>query len=210
MPTGVKGSRAYSTALRQEHAGLTRRKVLEAARRRFIEHGFPTVTMHDIAADAGVAYQTVYSQFGNKLELALELCNADLLHVGPTVAMIEQARAAGDAEAWLRTMGPFTRQLFEPCAQVLRFMRESGDPVLLARYRDIDRARLEHLKPLGPQLQRSRRLRHGLSAKQAVDLVWTLTGPETYERLVVDHGWSPDDFEKWLGASLVSLLIASP
>lgn len=208
MPTRVKGSRAYSTALRHEHAGLTRSRVLEAARRRFIDQGFPAVTMHDIAADAGVAYQTVYSQFGNKLELALHLCNAELVHVGPTVALLQQSRAAGDPEASLLALGTFARRLYEPCAPVLRFMRESGDPVLLGRYRQIDRARLEQLKPLGPQLQRSRRLRRGLNAKHAIDIVWALTGPETYERLVIDHGWSPGEFEAWLGASLVSLVAA--
>jgi AcrR family transcriptional regulator len=210
LPTRVKGSRTYTTTLRREHAGLTRRRVLEAARPRFIDQGFPAVTMHDIAADAGVAYQTVYSQFGNKLELALELCNADLLHVGPTVAAIQQTRAAGDAYAFLLALGPFARRLYEPCAEVLRFMRESGDPALLGRYREIGQARLELLKPLGPQLQRSRRLRRGLTAKHAVDLVWTLTGPETYECLVVDQGWSPDEFETWLRASLVLLVMTRP
>lgn len=201
-------SRTYSTGLRQEHAALTRRRVLDAARRRFVDQGFAAVTMHDIAADAGVAYQTVYSQFGNKLELALELCNAELQHVGPIVAFLSQARAAGDAEASLKAIGPFTRRLYEPCAPVLRFMRESGDPALLARYRHVDLARLEQLKPLASQLQRSGRLRRGLSAKRAVDLVWALSAPDTYDRLVVQQGWSPDEFEAWLSAALVSLAMA--
>ena len=165
--------------------------------------------MHDIAAEAGVSYQTVYSQFGNKLELALELCMAELLHVGPTVAMLTEARSAGDPEAWLLQIGPFARRLYEPCAEVLRLMRESGDATLLARYRQMDLARLEQLKPLGPQLQRSGRLRPGLTAKHAVDIVWTLSGPEAYERLVVDHGWPGDEFEAWLGRSLVSLVMAN-
>lgn len=99
--------------------------------------------MQDVAREAGVAYQTVFAQFGSKLQLALELCASEFPHVGQTVAMLANAREAGDPEAWLRTMGPFARRLYEPCAEILRFMRESGDPDLISRYKDIGAGRLQ-------------------------------------------------------------------
>jgi AcrR family transcriptional regulator len=204
----VKGGRVYDTKLRQEQARLTRRRVLESARALFVAGGYAEVTMQAVARNAGVAYQTVYSQFGNKLQLALELCNSEFPHVGPTVGLLIHARDAGDPEAWLRMMGTFARRLYEPCAEILRFMRESGDPHLLARYREIDSGRLEHLQALGPQLERSGRMRPGLTSSQAVGIVWTLAGPETFEHLVLNQGWAPDRFEAWLGEALVNLLLA--
>ena len=208
MAPAVKRPRAYSTALRQEQADLTRQRVLAAARRLFVTNGFSAVTMQAIAAEAGVAYQTVYLQFGNKLQLALELCTSDMPHVGPTIALVVEAEKAGDPEAWLQMIGTFARRLYEPCAEILRFMRESGEPELIGRYRAMEANRFERLRGLGPQLARTGRLRDGVSPQQAADLVWTLAGPETYERLVVNHGWSPDVFERWLGPALLNLLLA--
>ena len=127
MSGAVKGDRrTYSTALRREQAQLTRERILDAARALFVQRGYPAVTMQEIAGEAAVAYQTVYAQFGTKLRLALELCASEFPHVGPTVAMLAEAEAAGDPVAWLRMLGPFARRLYEPCAEVLRFMRESG------------------------------------------------------------------------------------
>jgi AcrR family transcriptional regulator len=163
--------------------------------------------MQAIAREAGVAYQTVYSQFGNKQQLALELCTSEFPHIGRTVALLTAARERGEPEAWVRMMGTFARRLYEPCAEILRFMRESGDPTLLARYREIEHGRLGHLRDLGPQLERSGGLRPGMKGKQAVDIVWALSGPETYERLVLAKGWTPERFESWLGDALANFVL---
>jgi len=195
--------------LREEQAHVTRGRILHAARRLLIERGYTQVTMHEVAREAGVAYQTVFSQFHTKLELALELCASEFPHVGETVAMLTRARDAANPEAWLRTMGPFARRLYQPCAEVLRFMRESGDPELISRYKEIDSGRLRLLAEIGPQLEKAGRLRPGMSGSAAVDLVWSLTSPATYEQLVLDRAWTPEQFEKWLGVALHDLILAS-
>lgn len=208
MPPTVKNNRASRTTLREEHGQLTRRRILEAARRLFVERGYSSVSMLEIAREAGVAYQTVFSQFGGKLQLALELCTSEFPHVGQTVAMLVTACEAGDPEAWLRLLGTFARRLYEPCAEILRFMRESGDPELSSRLTEIEAGRLQRLAPLGPQLEKSGRLRPGVSGQDAVDLAWSLTSPATYEQLVLGRGWTPAQFESWLGAALPALILA--
>jgi AcrR family transcriptional regulator len=205
----VKGQRkrTYSTRLRDEQAQLTRQRILEAARRVLVGSGYGQVTMQDLAREAGVAYQTVYSQFGNKVQLAQELCTVGFPHVGDTVALLDKARDANDPEAWLRMMGTFARQMYEPCADLHRFMRESGDPELLRRYKEVEASRLNRLAALGPQLERSGRLRPGLSGTDAVQLVWAMSDSETYAKLVLDQGWTPERFERWLGATLADLVL---
>lgn len=195
--------------LREEQARLTRRRILGAARRLFIQRGYSTISMKEIAREAGVAYQTVFSQFGGKLQLALELCASEFPHVGETVAMLATACDAGDPEAWLRLLGLFARRLYEPCAEILRFMRESGDPQLISRLKEIEAGRFERLAELGPQLESSGHLRQGISGQVAVDLAWSLTSPATYEQLVLDRGWTPDQFEDWLRAALPALILSS-
>lgn len=209
MRAQVKGTRPYRTTLREEQAQLTRRRILETARRLLVQRGYTHVTMQEVATEAGVAYQTVFSQFRSKLQLALELCSSEFVHVGAAVAMLAQARDAGDPEACLRMVGAFARQLYEPCAEVLRFMRESGDPDLISRHKEIGARRLQLLSGLGPQLERTGRLRPGLSGGLAVDLVWAMAGPEVYEELVLDRGWTPQQFENWLGAAVADLILVA-
>src|SRR5689334_16857934 len=104
---------------------------MEAARRLFVQRGYSQVSMQDIALEAGVAYQTVFSRFGSKLQLAVELCSSEFPHVGETVAVLVRARQARDPVRWLRSLGHFARTMYEPCAEILRFMRESGDADLI-------------------------------------------------------------------------------
>jgi AcrR family transcriptional regulator len=205
----VKAQRPYRAKLREEQANLTRQRILAAARTLFVGRGFAQVTMQDVAREADVAYQTLYSQFGNKGQLALELCTSEMLHMGQAVAMLSEGHDAGNPVEWLRLMGSFARRLYEPCAEVLRFMRESGDPDLINRYREMGRRRSERLADLGPQLEASGCLRPGLTAQQAVALVWSMTSPEIYEQLVLDQGWTSEQFEAWLGPALADLVLAS-
>jgi len=205
----VKGTRPYRTTLREEQAQLTRRRIMETARRLFVQRGYTQVTMQEVAKEAGVAYQTVFSQFRSKLQLAVELCSLELRHVGDAVAMLAKAREAGDPEASLRMVGVFARHLYEPCSGVLRFMRESGDPDLISRYREIGVRRLQLLSELRPQVEQTGRLRPGLSGKQAIDLIWAMAGPEMYEELVLDRGWTPQQFEDWLGPAVAELVFVA-
>jgi hypothetical protein len=64
------------------------------------------------------------------------------------------------------------------------------------------------LAALGPQLEATGRLRPGISGQAAVDLVWSMSAPTTYEQLVLDRAWTPERFEGWLGAALVDLVMA--
>jgi AcrR family transcriptional regulator len=54
-------------------AAQTRRDVLVAARRLFAEHGYAATSMNDIAEEAGVALQTVYSSVGPKATIVMAL-----------------------------------------------------------------------------------------------------------------------------------------
>ena len=41
--------------------------------------------------------------------------------------MLVVARAAADPVAWVSLLGAFAHRLYEPCAEIPRFMRESGE-----------------------------------------------------------------------------------
>ena len=54
------------------------------------------------------------------------------------------------------------------------------------------------------------RLRPGLTADRATDLLWLLNGSGVYLHLVHRAGWSPDQYEAWLADSMVDQLLGEP
>ena len=165
--------------------------------------------MEDIAKEAGVAYQTVYATFGTKLRLAQGLVDVGFPHVADALKLFDPVRQSDDPEVGLRTGARVSRLIYEMCADLLRFMRESGDPDLLAHYREREEQRLLDMNQFGlpAMLKRSGRLRAGMSPSEAVAVIWALTGPDQYTQLVFQRGWSPSRYEEWLGDALISMLI---
>jgi hypothetical protein len=52
-------------------------------------------------------------------------------------------------------------------------------------------------------------LRAELSAAEAADILWSLTGPELAERLVNRRQWGWDRFERWLGDTMADALVGA-
>jgi AcrR family transcriptional regulator len=208
MTANVKRRRSYNTSLRQEQAQMTRQRILAAARRVLLNGRYGRVTMEEIAREARVAPQTIYAVFGTKLRLAQAMVDVGFPHVQEALALVGGARASSDPVAWLRIFATMHRRIFESCGDLIRFMQESGDPDLFARYQRIQRDRQELMRELSGVIERSGRLRPAISRDEAVAISWSLLGPDCYAQLVFDQGWTPDRFEEWVGDALANLLLA--
>jgi TetR/AcrR family transcriptional regulator, regulator of autoinduction and epiphytic fitness len=206
MPKAVKRKRPYNTSLRQEQAQMTRSRILDAARRCLATGTYSSVTMEDIADEAGVSSQTVYSAFGTKLGLAEEIIRVGF-HFEGVEELAAQVRESTDPEVWLRGTAQISRRIQETCADLLRFMRESGDPELLARYHQHQELRLTQEGFLPAALERSGRLRGGMSWDEVLAVIWAMTGPDVFSMLVFERGMTPARYEEWLGTALIRLLL---
>jgi len=163
---------------------------MDGARRLLVNGTYSSVTMDDIASEAGVAYQTVYSVFGTKLRLAQAII-ASGFHVEGVDELIAQARESSDPEDALRTGARIARRINEPCADLVRFMRESGDPDLLKRHHEMEARRLSDVGFVPQRLESSGRLRPGFSASEVLDMIWAMSGADWYIQLVFQRGWTP-------------------
>jgi AcrR family transcriptional regulator len=206
MATVVKRKRTYNASLRQEQAQMTRSRILDAARRLLTAGTYSSVTMEDIAKEAGVSYQTVYAVFGTKLRLAQEIIRVGF-HFEGVEELVAQLRQSSDPEVGLRGAAQISRRIQETCADLLRFMRESGDPALLARYHENQELRLTQLGSLSAALDQSGRLRAGMSPAEVLAVIWAMTGSDLFSMLVFERGWTPSRYEEWLGNALISLLL---
>src|SRR5689334_13030664 len=98
MTKQKSSKREYDATSRQAKADETRRRILEAARRQFMERSYAGATAETIAAEAGVAAPTIYAIFQNKKKLLVSLMN-----ISPTTGMEDHtpmlARASVQAVA---------------------------------------------------------------------------------------------------------------
>jgi len=207
MAKSVEAKRAYNTSLRQEQAQVTKNRILDAASRLFVNRGYSSVTVEDIAREAGVAYQTVYAVFGTKLAVAQAIIWSSFRTEGIDKLMAE-GRESGHLEGQILVGVRIARRLNERFATIVRFMRESGDPALLAEYQKIEGLRFEQQRALlGPVLKSAGRLRRGISPEDALSTIWAMTGTDLYNQLVSGRQWTASRYEEWLKDALLNMLL---
>jgi AcrR family transcriptional regulator len=102
MAKSVERKRTYNTGLRQEQAQMTKNRILDAASQLFVKNGYSSVTVEDIALEAGVAHQTVYAVFRTKLAVAQTIIWSSFQTEGINELMA-QARESSSVEALIRT-----------------------------------------------------------------------------------------------------------
>lgn len=110
---------------------------------------------------------------------------------------------------WFRTASHASRLILEPCADLVRFIHESGDPGLLAGFQEREHMRYVAISENGvvDRLADRGDLSPDLSPSEAVAVIWAMTGADLYNQLVFGQGWTPDRYEEWLGAALLKAIV---
>ncbi len=202
--------RRYSTALRAEQTALTRRRVLDAAGRLFVERGYLGTTLGAVADAAGVSVQTVYNVVGGKAVLLKAVYDVTLAGDDAPVPMSERPefRAIDDAptgRACLAAYAHLGRVLGErlfPLLTVVLAQAAAGDPDLAAFVVTVEGERAIGTRNVATHVAGRFRLRDGLDVDGAADVLWALTAPDLADRLAVRRGWGWDRFEAWLGTAM--------
>lgn len=214
-PRGNAPRRPYDNAGRAEQAAANRRKVLTAAHRVLVERGYANTTINAIAAEARVSREMIYKAFGSKPALVKGLYDIHL--VGDDEPRTLNARpeweammAEESARGVLLRYATIVRGLYErlgPLLGVLLLAARSGEPDLKAFGDETDQQRLMGAGRIVDAVAERDNLRTGLDRARATDIVWALNSPDVYQLLRGARGWSHDDYENWLGRSLVDALL---
>ncbi len=210
----VKSRRTYHSRLRQDQAGQTRLRILEAAQRRFTEKGYAATTVESIAREAGVAVDTVYATFGTKRGVLTELSNLRAAGDDAPVAVIDRAQPqAVRRETDQRTqISMFARSVIRiiervrPVDDILQGAAAVDAEIAALRTR-LHEDRYTSMRTFVGWLQSNGPLRGGVSPADATAMVWTLTSPEVHHLLCDVRGWSRKRYASWLGDSLTRLLL---
>jgi AcrR family transcriptional regulator len=214
--SGVNGRRrSYDNAGRIEQAAANRRRVLAAAHRVLVERGYAATTINAIAAEARVSREMIYKAFGNKLALVKRLYDTELIgddEERPLRDRPEWAAMMGErsAEGVLLRYATIVRELYERLGAllgVLLLAARSGEPDLASFGDETDRQRLVGAGRVVDAVIARGGLRGGVDRRRAIDIVWTLNSPDVYQLLRGGRGWSHDEYEGWLGRSLIDAIV---
>ena len=214
VPVAAAPARRYQSALREDQARRTRRRVLEAATAVFLDRGYAGTTMRAVAAEAGVSVPTVEMLFGTKSRLLKAAIDVAVAGDDEPVAVLDRpwAQAAEDA----RSLDEF----LSLAAEALTAAQQRSAGVVLAVFEGSSQdAGLEVLRDqMAAQREATAawivrgltgiaQLRPGCGADEAVDVVWLLMDPAVFVRLTRHRRWSVARYRRWIADALARLLL---
>jgi len=208
--------REYDSIRRQAQADETRRYILEAARKLFIERGYAGATAEAIAAEAGVAAQTIYAIFKNKKKMLVSLMNVSpSTGVEDHTPILERASVQAvsqerDQRRQLQMFAQVVANNLDQVAEVSEMMADAAkaEPDFDRILQKLNKQRLEHMTYAVQQIAANGNFRENIDDAYATDTVWTLTSPEVFLLLTRDRGWSKEKYAEWLADMLTRALLS--
>ena len=190
---------------RQRQAAETRRQIAAAARQLFAERGYVATTIAAISERADIPLQTVYSALGSKARILQEVTRLAIEPLAVTETWTQAA--AGTPEEGLRISAGLQRRQYEQMYDVvMTHLEGSRVDAVIARITAGILANRERRS--GAYLESiATHLRPGMDAARALDIYLTLVLPEVYRSLVLERGWTPAQYQTWLGDQLVHQLL---
>jgi len=195
---------ARRSTYRQLQAQQTRDRIADAARDLFSAYGYGSTSMNTIAAEAGVADRTVYSAFGAKRDILSYICDR----------WLAQTKAREQADVAIAETVPrkrliaaahWLRALYEAGFDIVSILESAADEgdetrsVLRGKLAERNAAMDAIIASLDGKLRRP--------TPEAQAIFRAYAAPGVYRELVVESGWTPDQFEEWVADSLVRQLL---
>jgi AcrR family transcriptional regulator len=205
--------RRYDNSRRLALVRATRLKVIEAAKRLFIRHGYPATTLEAVADAADVALPTLYRLFGSKRALLKAVLDTSLGGDDKPVAFgdrpeQEQARAELDPTVMVRLFARICRQLMERSSGMFHVLSTAAqvDPDIARLHDEISQQRYTGQSRIVAAIAARNALDPDLTIPDAQDIAYAALSPEVHRILTAERGWTADQYEAWVARALGSLL----
>jgi AcrR family transcriptional regulator len=194
---------------------LARAAVVDAARTLFLERGYGSTTIEAISARSDVPPATVYRLFSSKRGILKALLDVSIAGDDEAVPLADRTPvrslfADPDPKKQLAGFVGVTAQVNSRTAAVYRILvsAANSDPDAAALLDEQTRQRQRGQGRIARSLARAGALRAKLRERDAADIIHALMSPEVYGLLVLDRGWQPERYERWLTETLIDQLLA--
>jgi AcrR family transcriptional regulator len=213
--TAKRDTRTYHSPRRAEQAAQTRHAVLAAARKLFVSNGYAATTVAEIAREARVAVDTVYSTVGRKPALLREVLESAISGTDAAIPAeqrdyVAQVRAAASAHGKITAYVTGLVEAQSRLAPVFLALRDAAgaDGESAALWKEISDRRAQNMRRFAAELRGTGELRADLTDDDVADIVWSMNGSEYWVLLVGDRGWSRQRFAAYLIDAWSRLLLA--
>lgn len=214
MPKRIPSKRKYDSSNRQAKASETQAQIVEVAKRLFISHGYVRTTITAIAQKTGVSPETIYSMFGNKRAILLNMVSRFIPGDGNPVpefvrTSIQEVESERNQNRQIQLFAQRMRRIMEHSASLFEVLRvaaktEADMEALLNKYLH---GRFQGMGYFIDCLLANGPLRSRMDKLSATETIWALTSAEVYTLLVSERDWSADEYEIWLSETLTRLLL---
>jgi AcrR family transcriptional regulator len=199
----------YRSQLRAQQAAATRRLVLDAASRLFVERGYTATSIDAIAEAAGVGRSTVFAATKGKPWLLKTAYDRAIVGDDEPLPLLlrPQARKLFEMTDPAETVAGYARiiatamQRVSAIYEVVRYAA-GCDPEVGHLWQQISQERLTGAERIAALLHERDGLRDGLSLDHARDIIWIYNDPALHHALVHARGWNQDQFLDWLTDNL--------
>jgi AcrR family transcriptional regulator len=212
----TRQERSYTSALRDEQARQTRKRIVDAAAGLFAERGYGHTTIAAIAAAAGVSRKTVFDSVGGKAQLVKLAYDYAIVGDDEPVPLADRAEVAAleaepDPARRLAAYAAMVVNIDIRIAPVWVALEGAAatDAEARALYQELVDQRRSSMQGPALGMAAAGELRPGLTADMAADLMWLYNDPTVFDKLVQQRGWSIDQFRAWLARSLQMDLLQS-
>jgi AcrR family transcriptional regulator len=174
----------------------TRIKIMEATRRLIEQSRGDGVRLQDIAQAAGVSRQAIYLHFGSRAGLMV----ATVQYVDQAAGFMERTQHIRDEADSLMALDLFVDfwagyvPAIHGLAKQLLILRERDEGAAAAWEDRMDGLRNVVCRYLVGRLEEDGRLDPRWRIEAAVDVLWTLVSIQTWENLVIERGWSQEQY----------------
>ena len=183
------------------------RAIVNAARDQFLQYGWHGAAMRDIARAAGVAVETVYSNFPSKAVLFKEVLNVLVVGDDQPIALSERpefrAMTVGPLTARVEAIARLFAEVHGRVARLRMVLRE-------AAYADGELVEMENIVADEEREQTRLVLREFLPDPSDNDVEgWQAIGSsDLYVLLTETHGWTAEQYIRWISEITRALFAA--
>lgn len=205
---GREKKRTYNSENREAQAAQTRSCILEAAKELFREEGFDCVTINKLAEAAEVSMPTIYAIFKSKRGVLQALID-DSLPPEQFSALVDDSMQEKSPEKRLSITAKLSRQMYDAERELMDILRSAS--VVAPEFKELEqereKRRYERQGTYVRKMMEEKILAKGITIEKARDILWTLTSRDMYRMVVMERGWTSDEYEKWLAQLLVKSLL---
>lgn len=200
--------RTYNAGSRQAQAQENRERILTCARELFESKGFDKVTIEHIADRAKVSAPTIYALFKSKVGI-LKAVMDNALPAQQHEVLVERGKLEKTPSKRIATAAIISRQLYDAERKQLGAFQDVSilDPVLKKLEIEREKRRYQRLAEPISDLAKEKLLAPHLNLEKAHDIFWAFTGRDLYRMLVIERGWSSEEYEQWLAQLLAKILL---